>query len=458
MKTFTQIILRYALSAVGVLILLIIFNSIAVLSYGYRQVTENTTPLEYHIREFAGALTETESGWTMPQEQLDMLHNAYAWAMLLDDDGMIVWSDRLPKSLMHRYTPAQVASFTRWYLEDYPVYAYAVASDHLLVIANPQDSRWKYTVEMKLDSLNYLLQNLPVWIAANLVLATALILLCSLRFFRSLRCVTRGLADLAEQQPVSIPEKGLFGSLYHDLNRTSKQLIRQKEVINQRDRMRTEWIAGVSHDVRTPLTLILGNAVQIAEDPLSTQETRKKSQVIQTQCQRLRKLIEDLNLTSKLTYRAQSIRKAPFYPAALLRKITAELLNQSPSLNLSLQIDPSCEGIQIQGDSMLLDRAISNLLHNSMEYAGQTAKISIALKRQENFLEFTVLDNGPGYQQSVLEHLRQPLDQNLPAHGLGLFIVRQIVSLHGGITDFTNTLHGARAAFTLPFTDSVGTS
>lgn len=453
MKIFIQIILRYALSAVGVLMLLILFNSAGFLSYGYKAVTAHATPLEYNVQEFAGALIETENGWMMPQEQLDILHETYAWAMLLDADGAVIWSDRLPENLMHQYTSAEIASFTRWYLDDYPVYAYTVASDHLLVIANPQNSRWKYTMELQLDSMNYLLQNLPVWIVANLILAAILILLCSVHFFQSLRCVTKGLADLAEQQPVEIPEKGLFGSLYRDLNCTSRQLIRQQELINQRDRMRTEWIAGVSHDVRTPLTLILGNAAQIADDPLATLEVRKKSQMIQAQCQRLRKLIEDLNLTSKLSYDAQAIRKTSFYPAALLRKIIVDLLNQDPSRKLSLQIDSSCEKIPVYGDSALLDRAICNLLNNSLLYANPTAEVSITLTRRDSFLEFAVLDNGPGYPQSVLKRLRQPLRQNLPAHGLGLFIVRQIVALHGGVTDFTNTLHGARAAFTLPLAD-----
>lgn len=450
MKTFIQIILRYALSAVGVLMLLIFFNSAAFLSYGYKTITASAIPLEYNIREFADSLTETETGWMMPQEQLDMLHDTYTWAMLLDADGMIVWSDRLPENLMHRYTSAEVASFTRWYLDGYPVYAYTVASDHLLVIANPQNSRWKYTIEMKLDSMNYFLQNLPAWIVANLILAAALILLCSVRFFWSLRCVANGLADLAKQRPVKIPEKGLFGSLYHDLNQTSKQLRQQQEVINQRDRMRTEWIAGVSHDVRTPLTLILGNAAQIAEDPLLAPEVRKKSQIIQTQCQRLRKLIENLNLTSKLAYHAQSIRKTSFCLAALLRKTAADLLNQNPSFNLTLQVPPSCEGIQVCGDVALLDRAICNLLNNSMQYAEPTGEVSVILTRLGNSLKLVVSDHGPGYPKSVLERLRQPLQQELPSHGLGLFIVRQIVALHGGITDFKNTQYGTSATIILP--------
>ena len=66
MKTFIQIILRYALSAVGVLMLLIFFNSAAFLSYGYKTITASAIPLEYNIREFADALTETETGWMMP--------------------------------------------------------------------------------------------------------------------------------------------------------------------------------------------------------------------------------------------------------------------------------------------------------------------------------------------------------------------------------------------------------
>lgn len=91
----------------------------------------------------------------------------------------------------------------------------------------------------------------------------------------------------------------------------SEQLRRRNEIIARRDDARTSWIAGVSHDVRTPLALILGWAEQLEQDTALPAAARQKACGIRTQSEKLRALIEDLNLTSKLQYGAQPLRCRP---------------------------------------------------------------------------------------------------------------------------------------------------
>lgn len=447
MKNLISIILRYAVSAVGVLIFLIFSNLIAVLIIGTTTIPQ-LTPLKYNVRQISQALTQNTEGWYMPEEILHVLHENYEWAMLIDENGEVVWSDRLPQSLFHHYTPAQIASFTRWYLDDYPVYVYQ-KEDGIFVLGNKIGSRWKYLMEMDRDTLTYLIQMFPVWAVINLILAACLILLSSIRFFRSLRRIAAGLSDLAHQQPVDIPEKGIFGSLYHDLNCTSAHLMRQQEILIHRDRMRTEWIAGVSHDVRTPLTLILGHAAQIESDTSVNAQTQEKAQVIRVQCEHLRQLIGDLNLASKLTYGAQPIQKIEFDVAAFIRHIAANFLNEYPDIDFLLEIDRACEGKLVKGDRTLLERAIRNILVNSVKHATDST-ITVKLIQHTTFLEFVISDTGNGYPTSVLENLHHPLASELPTHGLGLSIVRQIVALHGGTTEFSNTDSGACTIITIP--------
>ena len=101
MKTLFQIILRYALSAVGVLLLLIAFNVSAFTVYGWALVHNTTSPLEYHVKQIAQSMEQTAEGWTIPHEELQQLQENYEWAMLIDSNGDIAWSDRLPESLNH---------------------------------------------------------------------------------------------------------------------------------------------------------------------------------------------------------------------------------------------------------------------------------------------------------------------------------------------------------------------
>ena len=453
MKTLFQIILRYALSAVGVLLLLIAVNLTALVGYTAKTMHSDFSPLEYRIRDFTEALTQTEAGWTLPEDSMQDLRKNYAWSMLLDPQGQVVWSDRLPPALNHRYSPAQVAAFSRWYLADYPVYAYQ-KGDFLLVLANPQGSRWKYPVEMDFHTLNSLLQQFPIWVMCNLLLAILLILLSSIRFFRSIRRIAGGISDLAKEQPVSLPEKGLFKSLCHDLNLTSVNLRRQQELLNRRDRMRTEWIAGVSHDVRTPLTIILGTAAQMETDSENTPACTKKAQTIRIQGERLRRLIEDLNLASKLTYDAQPLRKKMVLLPVLMRQIVTDFLNQQETLTLSLTISHDCEGIPICIDEALIERAVRNLIGNSMMHTPPDTEIFVNLQNKGTYFSLSICDTGSGYPTSVLESLSRPLANELPSHGLGLPIVRQIAELHGGTTIFFNSAQGACCILTLPISEA----
>ncbi len=449
MKTLFQIILRYALSAVGVLLLLIGVNIAALVSYTVTVTQNQRSPMEYHIRDLTQALIQTNTGWFLPEDAMQDLQENYVWAMLLNPEGQVVWSDRLPDALNHRYSPAQVAAFTRWYLADYPVYAYQ-KGDFLFVLANPKGSRWKYPVEMDFHTLNDLLRKFPVWITCNLLLAILLILLSSIRFFRSIQRIAGGLSDLADEQSVSLPEKGVFSSLCHDLNVTSVHLRHKQELLSRRDRMRTEWIAGVSHDVRTPLTMILGTAAQLETDPNSTPEHTQKARTIRIQGERLRRLIEDLNLVSKLTYEAQPLRKEALSLPALLRQLVTELLNQEPTLALSLRISHACEGTALEADPALLERAIRNLIANSMQHTPKGTEIEIRLETNGTCFTLSVCDTGGGYPQAVLDALNRPLEKELPTHGLGLSIVRQIIQLHGGTAAFCNTKEGAQCVLTLP--------
>ena len=89
-----------------------------------------------------------------------------------------------------------------------------------------------------------------------LLIGLVVCFLLSWKGARQLETVAVGLDALAQGQPVTLPCHGFTGELAEKLNRTSEQLQRRNAIIARRDETRTQWIAGVSHDVRTPLALI----------------------------------------------------------------------------------------------------------------------------------------------------------------------------------------------------------
>ena len=219
----------------------------------------------------------------------------------LDAEGHVVWRDRLPVELERKYTPADVAAFSRWYLNDYPVYVYR-KGENLCVLGTARGSRWKYPMELDIITMNRILDFLPAIAVCNLAVLLAVTLILGVRLYRRLRPVAQGVRSLAEKQPVHLDTHGVLGGLCADLNRTSDDLARQEALLQKRDRMRTEWIAGVSHDVRTPLAVVMGTAAQLESDAAASDETRRRARVIREQSERMGRLVGDLNLASKLEY------------------------------------------------------------------------------------------------------------------------------------------------------------
>ena len=112
----------------------------------------------------------------------------------------------------------------------------------------------------------------------------------------------------------------MAGDLAEQLNRSSSVLQKQKEILSRRDQARTEWISGVSHDIRTPLALILGYSDRLKKDESLSEDARKSAEIICGQSLIIRQLIDDLNLTSKLAYQAQPLKKSFCSPAQILRE------------------------------------------------------------------------------------------------------------------------------------------
>lgn len=249
MKTFVRLIRRYVLAAVGI-VLLLVFLGIGLLVFLGWQETTHLPQRTYASSEIADAMVETPAGLALgaahtPEEWMD----GYAWAMVLDDTGNIRWSYALPDALNHAYTTGEVAGFARWYLDDYPVFCWA--EDYgLFVIGLARGSLWKCSIYTSPEYILNLAKTIPLGFGLLLLLAAICCFLLSWQGAKRLETVASGLDALAEGQTVQLPTEGFARELAEKLNQTSAQLQTRNKLLARRDDARTQWIAGVSHDVR----------------------------------------------------------------------------------------------------------------------------------------------------------------------------------------------------------------
>ncbi|MDO5378881.1 MAG: HAMP domain-containing sensor histidine kinase [Clostridia bacterium] len=453
MKTISRLVRRYIAAAFAIVLLILLFNIAAflgVLTSSYNVAHEKS---DWRIGSFAASFSEDEAGVLRPEESANTqsLLSACAWAMLLDDEGNVLWRHNLPESLDHRYTVSQVASFSRWYWADYPVFTYL--NDYGIVVAGmPKGSYVRFDYYINATILDGLLSALPKLLLVDGALVIAVCLLLGFRASRPLREVGRGIDALSRGEEVELAEHGMTAELAGKLNRTSALLAGQRKAIAKRDSARTNWIAGVSHDIRTPLSLIFGHAEQLERAASLPEAQQKKAAAIRVQAQRIRMLIEDLNLTSKLQYDAQPLRLEETLAGPFLRQVMTDFCNSPLCERCTVGFDMDAQAGQT---SLLLDgalcrRALENLLLNSVRHNPQGCALSVTVRGGEA-LSLTVSDDGVGYPEKVLLALDHPDSVESPPHILGLHLVRQIVLAHGGRVSFANGEQGgAIALITLP--------
>ena len=361
-------------------------------------LSRNGMPSYPDSQEIMEHLHKENDEYRLEEEEAEKLSGARQFAMLLDNGGNILWSEFLPKELQKNYTLQDVAKFTRYYLEDYPVRTYVVP-EGLLIIGQKKEQIWKYTLEYKEGVIRNLIEFLPLFLLSN-----ALIL-------------------------VSVP------------------IWIQKKRARQKEEERTEWIAGVSHDIRTPLAIVLGNAEMIAATTES-EEIKNRALRIEKQGLRLRRLVENLNLFSKLSFGSGNLEKEKIQVSRFLRKTITEMRNQTEDerMQFNLDIEEDLQGLVLGFNENLMERALMNLLNNAVQHNPEGCEITVKLYQDEkSHIFLTVEDNGCGLEKAALERLNRKNYEWEPStgqHGLGLKIVKQVISRHRWKVQFAEGSQG----------------
>lgn len=446
MKGIKGIVVRNVLSAGGIAVIILLTNIILLISF--IGVSSSNRNMYSCIHEVGEGFYYKDNEIVLDDNGQKDIDTYFQWAMLLDDDGNVIWSRNLPQDFSLKYTASDVASFTRWYLHDYPVNVWKNEKG-LLVLGSERNKIWKHEIYFPMSVMNNLPLYVGIFFIVNFAVAIILALFCGLRFFKSLRKVADGVNDIANKKQVVLNMNGSFKCLADDINKASEEIIRQQNVIDKRDNARNNWIIGVSHDIRTPLSMIMGYSSTLENNMNADENTRKQAKIIRTQSEKIKELVNDLNLTVKLEYEMQPLNLECIYVCSILRKVCVDYLNNmyDDRYSINLEIDDSVQNYKIDGDSRLLERVFSNIIGNSINHNedGCNIDIKVSKNKENNKLNIEICDDGSGFEASKLEELNN--SSELPTgknHGLGLFIVKQIVQVHGGKIVFGNWENGAQ--------------
>ena len=449
MRSFARYITKYLVSFAAFILALLILNGV-IFGLTFQKILAqdygDSSPRS--MLELVAAAATPEQ---LSDEAIQTLRQNEIWAIYLNEDGQCYWAVDLPAEVPERYTIQDVARFTKGYLADYPVFVWN-AADGLLVLGYPKDS---YT---KLTSNYYsipALRLLPAFVLGMLGLDVLCLFFAyyfsKRRIIHNTAPIVSAVETLADGKPVSLQISGELSEIASSVSKASSMLSRQNVA-------RANWISGVSHDIRTPLSMIMGYAGRIAENKAASGEIREQAEIVRKQSVKIKELVQDLNLVSQLEYEMQPLHKEPVRLSKLLRAYVADRLNTGIPDHYSIEIEiaPDAEQAVLECDARLITRAVNNLIQNSMDHNPQGCDICLSLTASKHQLILAVTDDGTGLSAEALQalqekpHYMESTDERLDLrHGLGLLIVQQVTRVHHGTFSLSNVdPSGCRAAMT----------
>ena len=209
--------------------------------------------------------------------------------------------------------------------------------------------------------------------------------------------------------------------------------------LSEMNRMKTEFVSMVSHDLKTPLTNIQGYASLLRNKILgpNTQKQQEAAEIIDKEAKHLAKLINDLLDLSKIDSGAMTLHKRPFKLKDLEDKCSLRNLAERKGLNL-IWNTPDSLG-EVYGDPERIAQVLTNLVNNAIKFTDHGSVTINAFEKDKNHIQVDVIDTGPGIpkkeQELIFERFqRSSISKmnNKEGSGLGLAIAKEIMKLHDG--------------------------
>ena len=220
---------------------------------------------------------------------------------------------------------------------------------------------------------------------------------------------------------------------------------------------RREFVANVSHELRSPITSIRGFAEGMADGVIPPEEQPKYLRLVADESKRLSNLVNDLLALSRLEREDAKPDWSVFDINEMLRRAIIRRMDDLDKKRIEAECDPAVDPCPVRADSDRIEQVIINLLDNALKFTGDGGKIRLSSAVNGNTVEVTVWDNGPGVPPEDRDKIFDRFFTGDRAHtsgkgtGLGLSICQRIMEMHGQTIRLLDTAEGAAFRFTLEY-------
>lgn len=232
----------------------------------------------------------------------------------------------------------------------------------------------------------------------------------------------------------------------------------QIRIAAEQERLRANLLRAVGHDLRTPLTSIIGSATVILENENSLNEEERHTLLenVKSEAQWMLRMAENLLSITRVGGNSYRIQKSLEVPEEVIGEVVGKFQSRIPNVSIEVEV-PDC-WLEVPMDAMLIEQVLWNLLENAAVHGGCT-EIRIKVEVVDDQVRFVVSDNGSGISAERMNTLDADYMEMASTSsadkkrnmGIGLLVCRDIIKVHGGVLSARNKADaGAEFEFTLP--------
>jgi len=430
-------ILRYSLKKfIFFSIIIFITNIILIASFVF-YIREKQTTTET-VKIISEHITITKNNVHIPKNDISSLKEQKLWLMVLDKQtGKQVYEQYKPTEVPSQFDYGDILQFSRYYLSDYPVFS-QIKGDYIIVVGFPKDKIARYSYNyLDIDSIRLI----PL-VAFGVLLFNCLYF--AFLYYYGVTHINRKIA------PLVTAIQNLPDGLKNPINSIS-ELEYLTTAINQTDTLlkenevfKEQWISGIAHDIKTPLSVIISNASLLNDSELDTQ-SKKHIRPILTESYYIQNILNDLNIVARLSSGHLQLNQTetkiiPFFKDILIHILNQEIWND---FEFEFDYDYSLVNQSIMIEQFLITRVIHNIIYNSVLHNEKGCTIRIYLFKKDTNVIVEIKDNGQGASPEKIAELNELSFKNIDISkirttGIGLKISKQIVDLHQGSISFAS--------------------
>jgi signal transduction histidine kinase len=375
-----------------------------------------------------------------------------AWVQIYNADGEKVQQFNTPENLTYTFNDILFIEKEPWNSQ-IELSRYYIEEKELLYVVGVDNTNYTPDSVTNTEVGWALLEAMILFGTILILLTTILSFLYGKKFGIPILHIMRWINNMSEEQleeprnkkgkrPL-LNKKGVLHKRYRtfkdvltSLESLSFTLKRNKEEQQKVEKTREEWITGLSHDLKTPLSSIYGYATLLETDSYtwSREEAQQFGQIMKEKAEYMSELIDDLNLTYQLKNNGLPLHKKTKEIVALLTEVMKQYFTEESVVSLQSEKEP----VFLEIDVKWFTRIMNNLLANARKHNPSDTEITVIVEQNNTCTTILVKDNGIGMDKMTMEKLFNryyrggTTTESSEGSGLGMAIAHQLVEAHGG--------------------------